>query len=144
MAKRLGQSWTARLVAITVSLALVAASVFGAGSHARGHSHHAGDPSHASAAPDAAVTAHHHHATASSTNHRSASGIGTPDLPESTHHHPECMDFVCHGGIAVLVAALPWTAAVWPRRAVAPWDTRALASVSPARLDRPPKPLVSA
>jgi hypothetical protein len=129
MARRSRQSWAARLLAATLALALVVASIVGAAAHAGGHHHHLDDAHHgAMAVPDGSPAADRH----------------SGDAPEPAHQHSGCLDFVCHGGLALLTAAIPWTVAAWPDRAVFPWDFESLASVSPARLDRPPKPLVSA
>jgi hypothetical protein len=64
--------------------------------------------------------------------------------PETGHHHAGCTDFICHGGVAVLAAATAWVVSSWPEARPLPWEQRALHSVSPAGLDRPPKSLVSA
>jgi hypothetical protein len=54
------------------------------------------------------------------------------------------MDFICHGCIAVIAGDAGAQLVTWHEARVLPWDGQALASVSPARLDRPPKALVSA
>jgi len=137
----LRQTYIARLSAVALSLALMVASIVGGAAHAREHGHHS----------------HHHHGAAPVSAHV---GHGTPhapvggshldfqsvadDEPDSAPHRAGCLDFVCHGGAAVLGAANPWIVAPWPAAAIFPWQTRALIFVSPARLDRPPKSLVSA
>jgi len=54
------------------------------------------------------------------------------------------MDFICHGCIAIIAGDTGAQLVTWHEARVLPWDGQALASVSPARLDRPPKALVSA
>jgi hypothetical protein len=58
--------------------------------------------------------------------------------------HTCCMDFICHGCIAIIAGETASRFGPWHEARVLPWDGQALASVSPARLDRPPKALVSA
>jgi hypothetical protein len=54
------------------------------------------------------------------------------------------MDFICHGCLAIVAGGTGWQVAPWHEARMLPWDAQAPASVSPSRLDRPPKPLVSA
>lgn len=126
MARRLRQTWTARIVAATLSLALVVVSIVGAGAHAH-HDLHA-HPHSSISVPDASAVGHR---------------PGPADLPEPAHQRSSCIDFICHGGLAVLPPASPWDVAVWPEATVFPRNGQPLAAVGPARLDRPPKSLVS-
>jgi hypothetical protein len=54
------------------------------------------------------------------------------------------MDIICHGCIAIIATGTGWLVSSWHEARTLPWDAQALASVSPGRLDRPPKLLVSA
>lgn len=139
MASALRQPRIARLIAAALSFAVVFASIVGAAAHAGEHGHHR----------------HHHH------DHHHGTGTISPDADHAAHHapvagshidfqsiaddepqHAGCLDFTCHGGVAVLGATTPWDVGFWPEAAIFPWRTQALDAVSPARLDRPPKSLV--
>jgi hypothetical protein len=54
------------------------------------------------------------------------------------------MDFICHGCIGIIAGETGSHFLPLNEARVLPWDAQALASVNPARLDRPPKALVSA
>jgi hypothetical protein len=139
MARHLRKAWAARLVAATLSLALAMAPIAGAAAHVIGHgdahAHHHGAIIAADSSPDPDQRSAH------SEDHHRVSGAGPANMPEPAHQHSGCVDFVCHGGLAVLAAATAWNFTDWPKVAVFPWNTQALASVIPARLDRPPKSL---
>jgi len=155
MARAPGQRWTARLLAAVASLALVLASLLGSAAHACETSHH-GQHRHQSHAGQ--QHAHHHGAAAKGhSDHGTDRVVAAPDKASgaaSALDHPEpggsdrshtcCMDFICHGCIAVIAGDAGAQLVTWHEARVLPWDGQALASVSPARLDRPPKALVSA
>jgi hypothetical protein len=163
MAHTLGQGWTTRLLAAMSALALTLASLIGSAAHAceasrhsqhRHHSSVSNQVSHNAAdyqeAAAAAVPGHASHDTAAGGH---AAGQGpqmagpTGDLPQSDggdRNHACCMDFICHGCIAVIDSESGAQFMAWEPVRSLPWDAQAPASVSPARLDRPPKPLVSA
>ncbi|MGE0853279.1 MAG: hypothetical protein AB7O44_27330 [Hyphomicrobiaceae bacterium] len=146
MARVLRRHWIGRLLAATLSLGLALASTFGAAARARDHVHH-----HDGAAPQA-VHQHFHYgdlgahqpdeeaATTVEEGGRtfaaSAAGAGVPK-PDPLHH--TCMDFVCHGGIAILASVGSWQAPWWPQGRLVAWQSDHVVCVSPARLDRPPK-----
>src|SRR5262245_37093185 len=94
--------WITRLAAATLSLALVVASVVGAAAHGGACAHHAPHYHHSHAGDDADHDASHSgsqaHVKSGPVSHAD-SGTG-----ESHVQHQTCMDFVCHGGIAVLAA----------------------------------------
>jgi hypothetical protein len=154
MARASAQGWTARLLAAVASLALVLASLLGSAAHACETSHH-GQHRHQSHAEQHA----HHHAAAANAHpgHGTDSVVaahGKPNATTSALDHPEpggpdrqhscCMDFICHGCIAIVAGDNGAQLVTWQEARILPWDGQALASVSPARLDRPPKALVSA
>jgi hypothetical protein len=155
MARASAQGWTARLLAAVASLALVLASLLGSAAHACETSHH-GQHRHQSHA--GGQHAHHHGAaTNAHSDHGTDSVVAThgkPDATASALDHPEpggpdrqhacCMDFICHGCIAIIAGDSGAQLVTWQEARILPWDGQALASVSPARLDRPPKALVSA
>ena len=132
--KRLRHAWITRLVAATVSIAFALSSFIGATAHAGSYHHSAAAHHHVVAAAD-----HFHSNTAPS-----ISPIGAVDPAEPAHKHSGCMDFICHGGLAVLAAATSWQLTDWSPKPVFRLTTVAVALASPSRLDRPPKPLVSA
>ena len=138
MTRRLRHGPFARLVAAVLSLCLVTASVAGAAAHAGDCAHHHG----AQVAIDAEHAAHALDHTASTDAVSPAGGGGEPQ--ESQGRHVACMDFLCHGGVAVLAAGSAWTAEDWPTARTVPWASLPLVAISPSTLDRPPKALVSA
>src|SRR5262245_52602639 len=90
------QRCAARLVSAVAAFALVLAHLIGAYAHAAGHAHahaqmHAG-------------TAHHHHAEPMVDTGEAGvvddAGKGCND----TVNHAQCCDFMCHGGVAILVS----------------------------------------
>jgi hypothetical protein len=127
---------------MAVSLVLAVSSIIGAGCHAGVHHHQAGSHHHKIAASENSPKADH--LATHSGDERALFGAGDANVPEPAHQHSGCMDFICHGGLAVLASATSWIVAGWPEKAVLPRDMQALVSVSPARLDRPPKSFVSA
>jgi hypothetical protein len=142
MARYLRKAWTGRLIAATLALALFVASFVGAIAHASGHLHGHEHHHGTIAAPDGSHDADNR--SAHSENHQRVAGVGAINVPGPAHQHSGCVDFACHGGLAVLATVSSWRVAAWPKTAVFPWNTRALASVSPTKLDRPPKFLASA
>jgi hypothetical protein len=148
MAKALRRQWTARFLAATLSLALSFALVFGTAVHARDHAHHHGD-----AARHASHHHHHHHVAnqpgeeAVTAAHEDggvlAANAGADEPDHKTLHH-NCLDFICHGGIAILANGDGWQAPWWPEGRPRIWQSDHVVSVSPARLERPPKAFASA
>ncbi len=155
MARALGQRWTARLLAAMLSLALVFASLFGAAAHAGERTHHS-QHRHQSQ-----VGQHHGHDHAMAAQATSAAKVAAVavwrgpqgasvagDIPEpdgSDLRHGCCMDFICHGCMAIVAAGTGWQVTPWHNEArTLTWDAQGSACVRPSRLDRPPKPLVSA
>lgn len=155
MARVTPQRWTSRLLAAAASLALVLASLFGSAAHAcetghhgqhRHQSHAGGQHAHHQGAPARAVSGHgtatiavvaaHDKPAASALEHHQS---GVPDRTQGC-----CMDFICHGCIAIVTGETGSQFVPWHEARVLPWDSQALPSVSPTRLDRPPKALVSA
>jgi|SoiMethySBSTD1v2_1073268.scaffolds.fasta_scaffold85098_3 hypothetical protein len=137
MARALRQLRMSRMIAAALSLAVLVASVVGAAAHAREHGHHG-----------------HHHGAGSISSDADRGALYAPvaeyiellvivdDEPQPITQHAGCLDFICHGGVAV--PTTPWNVGSWPQAAVFPWRARSLVSMSPARLDRPPKSRVSA
>jgi hypothetical protein len=137
MARALRQLRMSRMIAAALSLAVLVASVVGAAAHAREHGRHG-----------------HHHGAGSISTDADRGALYAPvaeyiellvigdDEPQPITQHAGCLDFICHGGVAV--PTTPWNVGSWPQAAVFPWGGRSLVSVSPARLDRPPKSRVSA
>jgi hypothetical protein len=127
----------------------------GSAAHAGETSHH-GQHRHQSHAGQ--QHAHHHEAAAKTHSDHgtdrvaaapdkasgAASALDHPEPGGSDRSHTCCMDFICHGGIAIIAGDTGAQFVTWHEARVLPWDGQALASVSPARLDRPPKALVSA
>jgi hypothetical protein len=150
MLKVVRQHAIARLVAATLSLALMFASIVGTAAHARHHAHHhhqQGSAAHA----HAYVHGDHDHGdsdgsavAADEPESVGASAGGTVPKPEPASEHRDCMDFACHGGIAILAVGTGWQVAWWPQAPAVVWRSDFVASVSPARLDRPPKSFASA
>ena len=142
MARALAIRWFCRLFGGALSIALVIASTVGAAAHANGCGHHAQHAHHAG--PNVVDLADH---GSLATNGESAQ-LGSDDrgidtrLPDPTHS--SCLDFCCHGGVAVLSSAAGWDSTSWSEAQLLPWTNRVLASVGPTRLDRPPKSFVSA
>jgi hypothetical protein len=154
MARALGQRWTARLLAAVASLALVLASLLGSAAHACETSHH-GQHRHQSHVEQhthhhgVAANAHSDHATDAvvAAHDKPSATAAASDLPGSNgpdRSHTCCMDFICHGCIAIIAGDTGSQFVTWQEARVLPWDAQALASISPSRLDRPPKALVSA
>jgi hypothetical protein len=168
MAHTLGQGWTTRLLAAMSALALTLASLIGSAAHACEASRHSQHRHHSSVSSQAGSqvsynTAGHQEAATAATpvdaahdtvaagGHAAGQGphmaVPAADLPQSDggdRNHACCMDFICHGCIAVIDSQAGAQFMAWEPLRSLPWDAQAPASVSPARLDRPPKPLVSA
>jgi hypothetical protein len=160
MARALGQRWAARLLAAVTAVGLVLASLVGSAAHACETSRHGqhrhqslvGSPvgsqagHHVAARQQAAAvaaSAHASHVKGTVDRH----GPDAADLPETDggdRDHACCMDFICHGCIAVIANETGSQLLSWRDVCRLPWDAQAPASVSPARLDRPPKSLASA
>lgn len=143
------------------ALALAVASLIGSAAHAceaSRHSQHRHQSSLGNQASDQvgydaqgyqeAARAHY---TLAAHGHAADRGLHTSgpaaDLPRSDggdRNHACCMDFICHGCIAVIDSQAAAQFMAWESVGSLPWDAQAPASISPARLDRPPKSLVSA
>lgn len=164
MAYNHAQRWTTRLLAAMTALALAVASLIGSAAHAceasrQGqHRHHNSisdqvgynAPGYQEAAR-AATPVRASHYTLAAGGHAARQGPHTAgpaaDLPQSDggdRNHACCMDFICHGCVAVIDSQAAAQFMAWESVRSLPWDAQAPASISPARLDRPPKSLVSA
>ena len=151
MARVLRRHWIRRLLAATVSLVLAVASTLGVAAHARDHAHH-----HDGAASQAVHQLTHHGdhaaqhageeavAAAEEDGRAFAAGAAGPEAPKPKALYHDCMDFVCHGGIAILASVDSWQAPWWPQGRLVAWQSDHVVCVSPARLDRPPKAFASA
>lgn len=150
------------------ALALAVASLIGSAAHAceaSRHSQHRHQSSLSNQASDqvgynapdyqeaarAATPVRASHYTVAAGGHAARQGPHTAgpaaDLPQSDggdRNHACCMDFICHGCIAVIDSQAAAQFMAWEPVRSLPWDAQAPASISPARLDRPPKSLVSA
>lgn len=130
-------AWPARLLAAVTALALVVACVVGAYAHAAGHAL-------PSAAHGAAMVGDGGHAG----HHAPLSKMATPapgqtggahDCDGTGHSHPDYYDTICHGGQAILAAAMlvPHPTLYAPLiQSAAAFD-----GAEPGGLDRPPKAL---
>jgi len=121
-----------RFLSVVLTCALVLAGIVGVEAHA----HHAsGLHQHNHALADAP------HAAADDTSfdHKHANHDGKSP---GTHHCGDCLDFVCHGGLAVLPTidglSLPPASAI-----VTALTEFALVGRRPVPLDRPPLPIRS-
>jgi hypothetical protein len=123
-----------RAVSLLAAFALVLAHLVGGYAHAAGHGH-----------AKAAETCGHSHAVSTSA---AASTVGPAvmsgaraDCDQAINHSDAC-DFMCNGGIAILVATIAVAAA--PKDA----GSSAVAAITrlllPPSLDRPPRPSTSA
>ncbi len=90
-----------RLVSVVAVLALVFANVVGAHAHATAHGP---DAAHAGCDRHLATSADMAHAAAHASVDGAASGIAHEHGDQGGVHTTSC-DFVCHGGVAILVAA---------------------------------------
>jgi hypothetical protein len=153
MARAPGQRWTARLLAAVASFALAVASLLGSAAHACESGHHGQHRHQAQVGNQGA----HHHEAAKAHSEGSSDAVARPhgtasvaavssqsEPSGSDRKHTCCMDFICHGCIAIIAGETASHVAPRNEARVLPWDARALASMNPARLDRPPKSLVSA
>ena len=140
MARALRQLWVARLLATGLSFALIVASLAGTTVHARDHSqhHHWGvshADGHAHAGHSAAIVATADAGGLTSLSH---------DVPAADPRHNGCLDFLCHGGVAILAMGAGLQIAGWREPLLPFWPSDALSAVRPAALERPPKSLHSA
>lgn len=130
-------AWPARLLAAVMALALVVACVVGAYAHAAGHALPAAE--HTAAAVDAADHAGqrgHLFGPAAC----EAGQVGISHDCDGTGHSPlDGCDFICHGGQAILAAAVLVLPAVLDSAPLIQPAT-ALHGAEPTSLDRPPKP----
>jgi hypothetical protein len=129
------KAWPARLLAAVLVLALTVAAGVGAYAHAAGH----GSPSAGHAAADAGD-----YAGPLSESVTSQPGqVGHAHDCGGTDQAPfDCCDTICHGGQAILAAAVLVPHAVLPAPLIQP--ASAFDSAEPDGLDRPPKPFRSA
>jgi hypothetical protein len=121
-----------RFLSVVLTYALVLAGVVGVEAHAHHasavhqHTHSLADAAHV--ASDDATSGHEH-------AHRDGKA-------PATHHCGDCLDFVCHGGLAVLPTiddlSLPPASAI-----LTALTEFALVGRRPAPLDRPPLPIRS-
>jgi hypothetical protein len=134
--RSVSKAWQTRLLAAVTALALVLVGFVGAYAHAAGHALPAAE--HAAAAADAADHAGHGaHGCKPTAGNPGQTGI--PQDCDGTGQSPlDCCDSICHGGQAILAAAVavPHPAPDAPlMQSAAAFD-----GAGPAGLDRPPKP----
>lgn len=131
------KAWPARLLAATMALGLVVACIIGAYAHAAGHA--LPEAEHTTAAIDATgqeiQNGHLSEPAASKPGQ-----VGAPHDSDGTGHSPlEGCDFICHGGQAILAAAVLVPPAVLDSAPLIQ-PAAALHGAEPTSLDRPPKP----
>ena len=121
-----------RLIAATVSLALVLASVIGAHGHAIEHSH---DSTHG----------HHHTGSieqvlqVAQAVQTASNGLSAVDGDHQVDtRHTGCTDFICHGGLAVLASGCP-ALTFELRDENLPWTSQVTSQQGVFSLERPPK-----
>jgi hypothetical protein len=117
-----------RFIGVILTFALVLAGIVGVEAHAH-HGLHQHNHALTDASRVASQDAHHEHAD-------------QDGKPPANHHCGDCLDFVCHGGLAVLPTiddlSLPPVSAI-----LTALTEFALVGRRPAPLDRPPLPIRS-
>ena len=114
-----------RLLAATLALALVLASMVGSYAHTSDHGHHHDHASHLALDANAGAGSH-------------ADENGAPATSTAAADHTCCCDFLCHGGIAILADMTHRVRLDYRRVALTPRDD-VRPGTAGGSLDRPPR-----